>query len=246
MAKIISFANHKGGVAKTTSTINVGAALHKLGFAVLIIDFDPQSNLSQSLGIVGHPKNIYNSLINDHALEPVEIEEGFYIVPATIDLAGAEIELIGEPGREFFLSTLLKPIKDNYDYILIDCSPSLALLTLNALTASDEILIPVQAQYLATQGLGSLFAFIDKIKTRLNGNLKVKGIFITQYDSRKLLNRDVVESIKENFNQYVFESKIRDNVSLAEAPTANQDIFRYSPKSNGASDYLALAREIIN
>jgi chromosome partitioning protein len=247
MAKIISIANHKGGVAKTTSSINIGAALNKLGKKVLLIDFDPQSNLSQSLGFIDNPKNIYNSLVdNTTPLEPLQIAEGFDIVPATIDLSGAEIELISEPGREFFLRDLLEPLQDQYDYIIIDCAPSLALLTLNALTASDEVLIPLQAQYLATQGLTKLMEIVGKIKQRLNKKLVIGGIFITQYDHRKTLNREVVEIIKDKFENYIFESKIRDNVALAEAPTAEQDIFRYSEKSNGAKDYLALATEFLH
>jgi chromosome partitioning protein len=246
MTKILALSNHKGGVGKTTSTINIGAALHKLGKKVLIIDLDPQSNLSQSLGLNDQPKNIYGALMGKHPIEPIEIIEGFHIAPSTIDLSGAEIELISEPGREYFLKEIIDEIKANYDYILIDCPPSLALLTINAFTASDEILIPLQAQYLATQGITKLMEIVDKIKLRLNKKLVVGGIFITQYDSRKILNRDIVDLIREHFTTYVFENKIRDTVALAEAPIANQDIFRYNVKSNGAKDYLALAEEYLS
>jgi chromosome partitioning protein len=246
MTKIISLSNHKGGVGKTTSTVNLGAALNKLGKKVCIIDLDPQANLSQSLGLSNQTYNIYGALMGKHQIQPIQVLEGFDIVPATIDLSGAEIELISEPGREYFLKEIIGEIKDNYDYILIDCPPSLALLTINAFTASDAILIPLQAQYLATQGLTKLIEIVDKIKLRLNKKLSVEGIFITQYDSRKVLNRDVVDTIKEHFTTYIFESKIRDNVALAEAPVSNQDIFRYNPKSNGAKDYQNLALELIN
>lgn len=246
MAKIISFANHKGGVGKTTSTINIGAGLNKLGKTVLLIDLDPQSNLTQSLGVNDIDNNIYGALRGQYQLKPIEIIKGFDIVPATLDLSGAEIELSGEAGREYILDEVLNPFKKSYDYILIDCPPSLGLLTINAFTTSNEIIIPLQAQFLALQGLAKLIEVIEKIQKRLNKDLKLGGVIVTQYDNRKVLNRDVVTTIQKHLNEKVFETKVRDNVALAEAPTQGKDIFRYNPKSNGAQDYLEISKEILN
>ena len=245
MSKVISISNHKGGVGKTTSAINIGAGLNRLGKKVLLIDLDPQANLSQSLGLINQDKNIYGAIRGEYKLQPVEVLKGFSVVPSTLDLSGAEVELSGEAGREYILKELIDPIKKQYDYVIIDSPPSLGLLTINSFTASDEILIPLQAQYLALQGLAKLVEVVDKIKKRLNKNLKVGGVFITQYDSRKILNRDVVDTIKGHFKNDVFKTKIRDNVALAEAPTQGTDIFRYQAKSKGAEDYLALCKEII-
>ncbi len=245
MSKVISISNHKGGVGKTTSAINIGAGLNKLGKKVLLIDLDPQANLSQSLGLINQDKNIYGAIRGEYKLQPVEVLKGLSVVPSTLDLSGAEVELSGEAGREYILKELIDPIKKQYDYIIIDSPPSLGLLTINSFTASDEVFIPLQAQYLALQGLTKLVEVIDKIKKRLNKNLKVGGVFITQYDSRKILNRDVVDTIKGHFKNDVFKTKIRDNVALAEAPTQGTDIFRYQAKSKGAEDYLALCKEII-
>ena len=245
MSKVISISNHKGGVGKTTSAINIGAGLNKLGKKVLLIDLDPQANLSQSLGLINQDKNIYGAIRGKYKLQPVEVLKGLSVVPSTLDLSGAEVELSGEAGREYILKELIDPIKKQYDYIIIDSPPSLGLLTINSFTASDEVFIPLQAQYLALQGLTKLVEVIDKIKKRLNKNLKVGGVFITQYDSRKILNRDVVDTIKGHFKNDVFKTKIRDNVALAEAPTQGTDIFRYQAKSKGAEDYLALCKEII-
>jgi chromosome partitioning protein len=245
MSKIISISNHKGGVGKTTSAINIGAGLNKLGKKVLLIDLDPQANLSQSLGIIEPERNIYGALRGEYKLQPIEILKGLDVIPSTLDLSGAEIEMSGEAGREYILKELIEPIRDSYDYILIDSPPSLGLLTINSFTASDEILIPLQAQYLALQGLTKLIEVVDKIKRRLNKELKVGGVFITQYDSRKVLNRDVAETIKAHFKDEVFKTKIRDNIALAEAPANGLDIFRYNPKSYGSEDYLSLSREIL-
>ena len=251
MSKVIAITNHKGGVGKTTSTINIGAGLNSLGKKVLLIDLDPQANLSQSLGIGEQGNNIYHYLrgitVNyKKPVEPVEILKGLDAIPSTLDLSGAEIELSGEAGREYILRELIEPIRGAYDYILIDSPPSLGLLTINALTASDEILIPLQAQYLALQGLTKLLEVVDKIKKRLNKELRLGGVFITQYDSRKVLNRDVVATIEAHFKEEVFNTRIRDNIALAEAPSQGLDILRYQPKSYGAQDYLSLCREILN
>ncbi len=245
MSKIVTIGNHKGGVGKTTSAINIGAGLNKLGKQVLLIDLDPQANLSQSLGLMEPDRTIYGALRGEHPLQPIEILKGLDVIPSTLDLSGAEVEISGEAGREYILRELLEPLRATYDYILIDSPPSLGLLTINALTASQEVFIPLQAQYLALRGLSKLLEVIDKIKRRLNRDLKVGGVFITQYDSRKVLNRDVVATIEEHFKDKLFYAKIRDNVALAEAPIQGVDIFRYSPKSYGAEDYLSLCMEII-
>jgi len=245
MSKVISISNHKGGVGKTTSTINIGAGLNKLGKTVLLIDLDPQANLSQSLGLIDQERNIYGAIRGEYKLEPIEVLKGLHIIPSTLDLSGAEIELSGEAGREYILRELIEPLRRSYDYILIDSPPSLGLLTINAFTASDEVFIPLQAQYLALQGLSKLMEVVEKIKKRLNKGLTVGGVFITQYDNRKVLNRDVVATIQAHFKNEVFKTKIRDNVALAEAPAQGLDIFRYQAKSYGAEDYLALCKEII-
>jgi chromosome partitioning protein len=246
MSKVISISNHKGGVGKTTSTINIGAGLVLLGKKVLLIDLDPQANLSQSLGVINQERTIYGALRGEYKLEPIQVINGLDIVPSTLDLSGAEIELSGEAGREYILRELIEPLRASYDYVLIDSPPSLGLLTINGFTASDVVFIPLQAEYLALQGLAKLMEVIDKINKRLNKQLRVGGVFITQYDSRKVLNRDVVTTIEAHFKDQVFNTKIRDNVALAEAPAQGLDIFRYNSKSSGAEDYLSLCKEIIN
>lgn len=245
MNKIIAISNHKGGVGKTTSAINIGAGLNKLGKKVLLIDLDPQANLSRNLGITESDRTIYGALRGLHGLEPTSIKPGFDLIPSTLDLSGAEIELSGEAGREFILKELLEPIKQKYDFILIDSPPSLGLLTINAFTASDEIFIPLQAEFLALRGLTKLVDVINKIKKRLNPSLKIGGVFITQYDSRKVLNGDIVEAIKNHFPKEILSTSIRDNIALAEAPSQGLDIFRYNQKSQGANDYLSLSKEIL-
>jgi len=245
MSKVISISNHKGGVGKTTSAINIGAGLNKLGKNILLIDLDPQANLSQSLGLIEPERNIYGALRGQYKLQPIEILKGLDVIPSTLDLSGAEVELSGEPGREYILRELIEPIRASYDFIIIDSPPSLGLLTINSFTASDEILIPLQAQYLALQGLAKLIEVVDKIKGRLNKGLKIGGVFITQYDSRKVLNRDVVSTIEAHFKENVFKTKIRDNIALAEAPSQGLDIFRYNSKTYGAEDYLSLSKEIL-
>lgn len=247
MSKIISFSNHKGGVGKTTSTVNIAVGLSRiLGKRVLVIDMDPQANLTQSLGVEGnHPHNIYGALTGSYALHPIKVEENLYIIPSTLDLSGAEVELSAETGREFILRELLDNLKHQYDFILIDTPPSLGLLTVNALTASDYIYIPLQAQYLALQGLTKLLEVVERIRKRLNRHLSLGGVFLTQYDNRKVLNREIAQTIREHFKDKVFQTLIRDNVSLAEAPSTGKDIFAYSSRSNGAEDYLELCKEIV-
>ncbi len=246
MSRIISVANNKGGVGKTTTVINLGAGLQRQGEKVLIIDLDPQANMSQSLRIINQERNIYRAIKGEGPLEPVEILPGLDAIPSTLDLLGAEIELATEPGREYILKELIEPLRSHYSYILIDTPPSLGLLTINAMTASQEVIIPLQAEYLATQGLTRLMEIVEKIQKRLNKELRIGGVFITQYDSRKILNREVAEFIKTYFEQDLLRTRVRDNIALAEAPAQGLDIFRYSPRSNGAQDYQALTREILS
>ncbi len=245
MGKIISLLNHKGGVGKTTSAINIGAGLVELGKRVLLIDLDPQANLTLSLGIPRQRYSIYEAVRGESELVPYTYKEGLDVVTSTLDLSGAEMELINEAGREFILRELFEPVVEEYDFIIIDCPPSLGLLTLNALTSSDYVYIPLQTQFLALQGLTKIKQVIDKVRFRLNKKLQIGGVVATMYDSRKVLNRDVVKTIHKYFGEKVFKTMIRDNVALAEAPAQRMDIFSYNKSSNGAKDYLALSHEIL-
>lgn len=245
MGKIIAISNHKGGVGKTTSALNIGAGLVKLKKKVMLVDLDPQANLTQSLGIKEAANNTYGVIKNQYTPEPIKISKGLFLLPSVSELSGAELELSSEAGREFLLKEVLEPLAAQYDFIIIDCPPSLGLLTINAFTAADFIFIPMQAEYLALQGIGKLLGLMDKIKKRLNPNLEIGGIFITQFDRRKLLNRYVCDTIEEHFEGKVFKTKIRNNIALAEAPNEGVDIFSYQPESNGADDYLGLSKEIL-
>lgn len=245
MATIISLLNHKGGVGKTTSAISIGAGLVELGKRVLLLDLDPQANLSLSLGISRQKYTIYEALRGECELVPFEYKPNMHVITSTLDLSGAEMELINEAGREFILRELLSVVIEDYDFIIIDCPPSLGLLTLNALTSSNYVYIPLQTEFLALQGLTKIKQVIDKVKFRLNKKLELGGVIATMYDNRKVLNRDVVETIEKYFGDKVFETKIRDNVALAEAPAQGKDIFVYQKNSPGAKDYLALCNEIL-
>lgn len=240
MGKIISIANFKGGVGKTTSTVNIGAGLSMAGKRTLLIDLDPQFNLTQSLGLIDADKPIYGSLRGEYALEPTSITEGLFIIPSSLDLIKAEIELSGEFKREEILSRLIAPLSHQYDYILIDCPPSLGLLTINAFIASDEIYVPIEAEFLALKGYAILSEAIGRI------GLSIDHVFITKFDGRKVLNRNVLDTIRHSLNDIAFKTVIRENIALAEAPTQGLDIFRYAPKSVGADDYRQLIQEILN
>ena len=245
MTKIISIANHKGGVGKTTTTVNLSAGLNRKSKKILCIDLDPQANLTQSVGVKDYEYSIYDSLTQNSDLIPIEIRKGFDIIPSHIDLSGAEIELINEPGREYILKGLIDKIKVNYDFIFIDCPPSLGLLTVNAFVASDRLLIPLQAEFLATQGLAKLLEVIEKVKERINPEFDLGGVIITQYNERLVLNRDISWSVKHHFGNKLFKSTIRKNVSLAEAPMTGMDIFNYNANSIGAHDYGKLVQEFL-
>lgn len=245
--KIIALINQKGGVGKTTSTINIGAGLKQLGQKVLLVDLDPQAHLTYSLGIAADEleKTVYQLLKGEISLHESIIErDGLKLIPSILDLSGAEVELNSVAGREFLLREALAGLK-GFDYVLLDCPPSLGLLTLNALTTANEVFIPLQTEYLALSGLSKLLQTIDIVQKRLNDSLIISGIIATRYDSRKKLNNEVVSKIKDYFGEKVFPTLIRDNISLAEAPSFGKTIFEYKPDSYGAIDYLNLCREIL-
>lgn len=248
MTKIIAILNHKGGVGKTTTTINLAAALQQKKKRVLAIDMDGQANLTESFGLsIEEEKTVYGAMKGEYPLPLVKTENGISIVPACLDLSAAESELINEPGRELILKGLIARLLDTqqFDYILIDCPPSLGLLTLNALTAADYLIIPVQAQFLAMRGMAKITNVIEIVRERLNPNLNIGGIVITQFDKRKTLNKNVSEIINDSFCDKVFKTVIRDNVALAEAPIKGKNIFEYNKNSNGAKDYMSLAQEVL-
>jgi len=247
--KTIAFTNQKGGVGKTTSTINVGAGLAQEGFQVLLVDLDPQANLTYSLRLSSNrlETSIYDVLKGDiEANEAIINYNGFDIMPSSIDLSGAEMEFANEPAREMLLKNKLSTLSKDYDYILIDCPPNLGLLTLNAFTAVKEIFIVLQSEYLALHGLSKLMDVIQVVKERLNPEIEISGIICTLFDGRKNLNNEVVDHIKDYFGDKVFNTIIRDNVALAEAPSHHKTIFEYAPDSHGAKDYKSLAKEIRN
>ena len=250
MGKIISLANQKGGVGKTTTAINLAASLAALDHKVLIMDADPQANATSGMGfdLKNIKTTIYDCLIDgvnprDIALK-TEID-GLELLPSTIDLVGAEIEMLNLPEREHVIHKVAARVSDDYDFVLIDCSPSLGLLTVNALTASDSVIIPVQCEYFALEGLGKLLNTIKIIQSRLNTNLEIEGFLLTMYDSRLRLSNQVVEEVRRHFQQMVFETIIQRNIKLSEAPSFGKPAILYDAGSKGAQNYLNLAREIL-
>ena len=250
MGKIIAVVNQKGGVGKTTSAINLGACFGVLEFKTLVIDADPQANATSGIGfdVKNIKTSIYECLIND--VHPKDIilkseNPNLDLMPSHIDLVGAEIEMINVPNREMIMKRALAKIKDDYDFIIIDCSPSLGLITVNALTAADSVISPVQCEYFALEGLGKLLNTIKIVQSRLNTNLSIEGILLTMYDTRLRLANQVVEEVKTHFQQMVFDTVIHRNTTLGEAPSHGETIIMHDATSKGAINYLNLAREIL-
>jgi chromosome partitioning protein len=250
-ARVVAFANQKGGVGKTTTVINLGAALAELGERVLIVDFDPQGGCALGLGIEpsGLDVSVYNALL-DRSLDVEEVilktsVPNVELLPSTIDLAAAELMLVQEVAREQTLMRLLAPLRLNYNFILIDCPPSLGLLTINALTAADGVLIPLECEYYALRGMALLMDSIERIRERLNPRLHIDGILATMVDPRTLHTREVLARVKEAFGPRVFETIIRKTVRFAEAPVAGEPILTYAPSSPGATAYRSLAKEVL-
>lgn len=250
MGKIIAIANQKGGVGKTTTTINLAASLSVLDKKVLIVDADPQANASSGLNIdVSNLKTtIYECLVNaepaDKAIMHTEMDK-LDILPSHIDLVGAEVEMIKMENREHLLKKLLEPVKNNYDYILIDCSPSLGLITINCLTASDSVIIPVQAEYYALEGISKLLNTIKIIKSRLNPDLDIEGFLLTMFDSRLKLANQVYSEVKQYFGDMVFNTVIQRNIKLSESPSHGVPVILYDADSRGSQNHIKLAQEII-
>lgn len=248
--KIIAIINQKGGVGKSTTAINLGAALGEMGKQVLLVDLDPQGNCSSGLGVEKSliEQCIYDVLLNDVPIEDViipDIAEGLDIAPATINLAGAEVELVSEMARENRLKDAVGGMRGRYDYILIDCPPSLGLLTVNALVAADKLLIPIQCEFYALEGVTKLLDSMKRVKSRLNPTLDIYGILLTMYDSRTTLSKQVVDEVREYFGRLVFSTPIPRTVKLSEAPSFGQPITQYDPKGRGSLSYIELAKEVI-
>jgi len=248
--KIISIVNQKGGVGKTTGAINLAASFAALGYRTLLVDADPQANATSGIGF--DPSNIktglYECLVHDIAPKDVILKTEYdflHLMPSNIDLVGAEIEIVDLENRERLLNRVFDKIKDDYDFIIIDCSPSLGLITTNALTSSDSIIIPVQCEFFALEGLGKLLNTIKIVQSNLNPNLKIEGILLTMYDVRLRLSNQVVEDVKMHFQQLVFDTIIQRNVKLSEAPGHGMPVINYDIESRGSLNYLNLAREIL-
>ena len=242
---IISVANHKGGVGKTATAQNLGASLANMGFKTLLIDLDAQANLSISFGIDKPKMTIYEALKGDIKLPIYNVKLNLDVVPSDLNLSAIEIEMLSQAGRDFFLKNLIEDIEIKYDFIIIDCPPSIGVLTVNALTASNGVIIPMEAHFLAVQGISKLYEIINIVKKRLNSKLKVFGILITKFDKRTTIQNDIKKAILEDSNNFVFETYIRINTSIAEATYTGKDIFEYAPSSNGADDYKKLGNELI-
>ena len=251
MGRVIAIANQKGGVGKTTTSTNLSACLAEAGKKVLVVDIDPQGNATSGLGVDknGLENTIYEMFIDECELEDCLLEnalDNLSILPSNVNLSGAEIDLIGIDRREFILKEKLEGIKDNYDFIIIDCPPSLNMLTVNAMTAADSVLVPIQCEYYALEGLSQLVHTINLVKQRLNSVLEMEGVVFTMYDARTNLSLEVVENVKKNLQQNVYKTIIPRNIRLAEAPSHGMPINMYDSKSVGAESYRLLAQEVIS
>lgn len=250
MARIISIANQKGGVGKTTTSVNLSACLAHLGKKVLLVDLDPQGNATSGLGINHRSleKSVYDVLINSTSVKEVVVESNYknlYVCPSSISLAGGEVELVSVMGREYQLKTALEEVRDEYEYIIIDCPPSLGLITLNAFTACDSVLVPVQCEYYALEGLSQLTSTIKRVKKVLNKKIEIEGVLLTMFDARTNLSIQIVDEVKRFFPEKVYKTIIPRNIRLSEAPGFGQPVIVYDSLSKGAESYFDLAEEII-
>ena len=251
MGRIIAIANQKGGVGKTTTAINISACLAEKGQKVLAIDMDPQGNMTSGLGVDKDEaeKTIYDMIIGQAGIEEViqkDVMENLDILPTNIDLSAAEIELIGVENKEFIVQKEVHKIRDRYDFVVIDCPPSLSMLTINAMTTADSVLVPIQCEYYALEGLSQLIHTVELVKERLNPVLEIEGVVFTMYDARTNLSLQVVENVKDNLEQNIYKTIIPRNIRLAEAPSYGMPINKYDPKSEGAESYMRLADEVIH
>ena len=251
MGRIIAIANQKGGVGKTTTAINLSACLADKGKKVLAVDMDPQGNMTSGLGLDKESieKTVYDMIIGESDIEEVlqkEAMENLDVLPTNLDLSAAEIELIDVENKEFIVRNSIQKIRDNYDFVIIDCPPSLSMLTINAMTTADSVLVPIQCEYYALEGLSQLIHTVELVKDRLNPDLEIEGVVFTMYDARTNLSLQVVENVKDNLQQNIYKTIIPRNIRLAEAPSYGMPINQYDPKSAGSESYMRLADEVIS